>query len=116
MMVDPLQPCGPLIGSRLRLLTWNVWGRFGPWEQRQTGIAAILAEQAPDVVALQEASSRARSLSSARARRRGGAAPPPVFRRPRGRRRDLGQCGALALADRHCGALGFARARRPRGQ
>jgi endonuclease/exonuclease/phosphatase family metal-dependent hydrolase len=44
-----------LIESRLRLVTWNVWGRFGPWERRQAAIAAILAESVPDVVALQEA-------------------------------------------------------------
>jgi endonuclease/exonuclease/phosphatase family metal-dependent hydrolase len=68
--VDPLQPYGPLIDSRLRLLTWNVWGRFGPWERRQAGISAILAEHAPDVVALQEAWSaseddQARELAAA---------------------------------------------------
>ena len=35
---DPLQPYGPLIDSRLRLITGNVWSRFEPWEQRQDGI------------------------------------------------------------------------------
>ncbi|VVJ17211.1 Uncharacterised protein [Amycolatopsis camponoti] len=59
MTVDPLRPYGALIESRLRLITWNVWGRFGPWEQRQGGIAAVLAEHAPDVLALQEAWSAA---------------------------------------------------------
>ncbi len=59
MAGDPLQPYGPLIGSRLRLLTWNVWGRFGPWEHRQSGLSAAVAEHAPDVVALQDAWSAA---------------------------------------------------------
>src|SRR5262249_26083027 len=44
-----------LIESRLRLVTWKVWGRFGPWERRQTAIAETLAAAMPDVVALQEA-------------------------------------------------------------
>src|SRR2546423_11666381 len=39
----------------MRLVTWNVWGRFGPWERRQPAIAATLAAIRPDVVALQEA-------------------------------------------------------------
>src|SRR5262245_18494577 len=45
---------GPLIESRLRVLTWNLWGRGGPVEERLAGIAAVLVEAQPDVVALQE--------------------------------------------------------------
>lgn len=41
-------------GTHLRVLTWNLWGRFGPWEQREQRIAAVLAEQDADVVCLQE--------------------------------------------------------------
>jgi endonuclease/exonuclease/phosphatase family metal-dependent hydrolase len=37
-----------------RILTWNVWGRNGPWEARQDAIAKVLAAEAPDVVCLQE--------------------------------------------------------------
>ena len=48
-------PYGPLIETRLRLVTWNVWGRFGPWQRRQPGIAAVLADCRPDVVTFQEA-------------------------------------------------------------
>lgn len=67
---DPFQPYGPLIESRLRLVTWNVWGRFGPWQRRQPGIAATLAAHTPDIVALQEAWSaddddQARGLAAA---------------------------------------------------
>jgi endonuclease/exonuclease/phosphatase family metal-dependent hydrolase len=43
-----------LIETRLRLLTWNVWWRFGPWEARQAAIEATLARVDADVVALQE--------------------------------------------------------------
>jgi endonuclease/exonuclease/phosphatase family metal-dependent hydrolase len=46
---------GPLIETRLRVLTWNLWGRGGPWEARLRAIAATLDTLQPDVVALQEA-------------------------------------------------------------
>ncbi len=26
-------PYGELITTTLRVLTWNVWGRFGPWQE-----------------------------------------------------------------------------------
>jgi endonuclease/exonuclease/phosphatase family metal-dependent hydrolase len=45
---------GPLIETRLHVLTWNVWGRFGPWEARLDAIAATLAAARADVVTLQE--------------------------------------------------------------
>lgn len=35
-------------------MTWNLWWRFGPWEQRQAAIEAVLRDVAPDVVCLQE--------------------------------------------------------------
>jgi endonuclease/exonuclease/phosphatase family metal-dependent hydrolase len=44
-----------LLDSRLRVATWNVWGRYGPWEERQPIIAANLAEIDADIVCLQEA-------------------------------------------------------------
>jgi endonuclease/exonuclease/phosphatase family metal-dependent hydrolase len=44
-----------LIETRMRVVTWNVWGRFGPWERRQRAIASVLASSEPQVVALQEA-------------------------------------------------------------
>ena len=43
-----------LIETRLRVATWNVWWRFGPWEQRQLGIAETLHRIDADVIALQE--------------------------------------------------------------
>ena len=45
---------GPLIETRLRVLTWNLWGRFGPWEARLDAIGAALAASGADVVMLQE--------------------------------------------------------------
>ena len=38
----------------LRVMTWNVWWRFGDWEQREAAIVAVLRSAAPDVVFLQE--------------------------------------------------------------
>jgi endonuclease/exonuclease/phosphatase family metal-dependent hydrolase len=41
--------------NRARVLTWNLWWRFGPhWRDRQPGIRATLEQVDPDVVALQE--------------------------------------------------------------
>jgi len=44
----------PRVDTRLGVLTWNLWWRFGPWAERQPAIAATLARLAPDVVCLQE--------------------------------------------------------------
>ncbi len=38
----------------MRIVSWNLWWRFGPWEQRREAIAATLAEVGPDVCGLQE--------------------------------------------------------------
>lgn len=38
----------------MRVLTWNLWWRNGPWQRRREAIAATLAELAPDVCGLQE--------------------------------------------------------------
>jgi endonuclease/exonuclease/phosphatase family metal-dependent hydrolase len=50
MAIEPLD----LIDTRLRVATWNVWWRFGPWEERQPAIAETLRHLDADVVALQE--------------------------------------------------------------
>lgn len=47
-------PFGPLIETRVRVLTWNLWWRFGPWEQRAPAIAAELERLDPDIACLQE--------------------------------------------------------------
>jgi len=46
---------GPLIDTRMRIATWNVWGRYGPWQARQPVIADNLRAISADVVCLQEA-------------------------------------------------------------
>ncbi len=38
----------------MRIVTWNLWWRFGPWEERQPAIRAELAAIDADVVLLQE--------------------------------------------------------------
>src|SRR2546430_13804816 len=43
-----------LIDTRLRVATWNVWWRFGPWAERQPAIAETLRRIDADVIALQE--------------------------------------------------------------
>ena len=38
----------------MRVLTWNLWGRFGPWLPRKEAIVATLADVGPDLCGLQE--------------------------------------------------------------
>lgn len=38
----------------MRVLTWNLWWRFGPWQERQPAIAAELRRVDPDIALLQE--------------------------------------------------------------
>ena len=38
----------------LRVMTWNLWWRFGPWRERQGAIAAVVAAVDADVLLLQE--------------------------------------------------------------
>ena len=51
VQMEPLD----LIETRMRVATWNVWWRFGPWEKRQPVIAETLHGMDADVIALQEA-------------------------------------------------------------
>ena len=38
----------------MRVMTWNLWWRFGPWEQRRHAIVETIRETIPDVLCLQE--------------------------------------------------------------
>ncbi|MGI4893573.1 MAG: endonuclease/exonuclease/phosphatase family protein [Janthinobacterium lividum] len=38
----------------LRLMTWNLWWRFGDWQARREAILAVLREHDADVIGLQE--------------------------------------------------------------
>ena len=69
-MADAWAPFGPLVETRLRVATWNVWGRYGPWEERGPVILENLRAVDADVVCLQEAwrdgaRSQPRELASA---------------------------------------------------
>lgn len=52
--MDWTEPYGPLIKTRVRLLTWNVWSEYGPFNERAERIEEMVRELAPDVVILQE--------------------------------------------------------------
>jgi len=52
--VSQERPYGELINTTLRAMTWNVWGRFGPWQEREAALIRALETLAPDVVMLQE--------------------------------------------------------------
>jgi endonuclease/exonuclease/phosphatase family metal-dependent hydrolase len=43
-----------LVETRVRVLTWNLWWHFGPWEARQPAILDTLRRVDADVVCLQE--------------------------------------------------------------
>ena len=56
MSFDPYAPYGPVVASTVRVVTWNVWGRYGAdWEARQAALEETLAGTAPDLVCLVEA-------------------------------------------------------------
>jgi endonuclease/exonuclease/phosphatase family metal-dependent hydrolase len=55
MGYDIEEPYGPLIETTVRVATWNVWDRYGPYERREAAIVAALREAAPDVLVLVEA-------------------------------------------------------------
>jgi endonuclease/exonuclease/phosphatase family metal-dependent hydrolase len=53
---DAYAPYGPVVESTMRVVTWNVWGRYGPrHEARQALLEETLAGVRPDVVCLVEA-------------------------------------------------------------
>ena len=52
--MDLDSPWGQLLDTRLRVMTWNLWWRFGPFEERQPLIAATLRRVDPDIACLQE--------------------------------------------------------------
>jgi endonuclease/exonuclease/phosphatase family metal-dependent hydrolase len=70
---DPYAPYGPLAVSTVRIVTWNVWGRYGEdWERRQLGIEDALIEAGPDVVCLVEAWRQGETTQPERISRRVG--------------------------------------------
>ena len=55
MSFDAYEPYGPVVQTTLRVVSWNVWGRYGDWEQRDAAVERVLAGVDPDVVCLVEA-------------------------------------------------------------
>ena len=56
MSFNPYAPYGPLASSTIRVVTWNVWGRYGAdCEARQAALEQTLEQTAPDLVCLVEA-------------------------------------------------------------
>ena len=47
-------PYGELVTTTARIMTWNVWGRFGPWGRREDAITSVVRQVDPDIVFLQE--------------------------------------------------------------
>jgi endonuclease/exonuclease/phosphatase family metal-dependent hydrolase len=45
---------GHLLHTRVRIATWNLWGRYGPWEARLPAITETLRRIDADIVGLQE--------------------------------------------------------------
>ncbi len=43
-----------LIETRLKVLNWNIWWRFGPWQERAPAIKATLREIDADIICLEE--------------------------------------------------------------
>ena len=51
---NPTTPYGPLVETRLRIVTWNLWWRLGDWKARGGAIERTLADVGADLVCLQE--------------------------------------------------------------
>jgi endonuclease/exonuclease/phosphatase family metal-dependent hydrolase len=45
---------GTLVETKVRTATWNLWARYGPWEERWPGIVETLRTVDADILALQE--------------------------------------------------------------
>lgn len=54
MSFNPYEPYGAVVDTSVRIVTWNVWGRYGRWQERQADIEDALAAVAPDLVCLVE--------------------------------------------------------------
>jgi endonuclease/exonuclease/phosphatase family metal-dependent hydrolase len=62
----PPRSYGPLIATTLRIITWNVWGLYGPWREREAAIVATLRDTHPDIVVLTESWAKAGDSQCAR--------------------------------------------------
>ena len=53
-MTDLPSAFGELRQTTVKVLTWNLWHQFGPWQERQPAIAASLERLDPDIACIQE--------------------------------------------------------------
>lgn len=77
----------------VRVMTWNLWWRFGDWPRRSEAIARTLERERPDVLGLQE-------VWAAAAGRDGGTTAGHGDRSDRGGHGERGENFAGILADR----------------
>ena len=66
MAFDQYMPYGPVVETAVRVVTWNVWGRYGSWEERQLALEAELALAQADLVCLVESWSTEETTQAAR--------------------------------------------------
>lgn len=62
----PPRSYGPLIETTLRIITWNVWGLYDPWLEREAAIVETLRDARPDIVVLTESWAKGEDSQSAR--------------------------------------------------
>ncbi|MDX1401155.1 MAG: endonuclease/exonuclease/phosphatase family protein, partial [Kiloniellales bacterium] len=51
---SPDQRGKDLISTGLKVLTWNIWWRYGPWKERERRLIETIRKLDPDLVCLQE--------------------------------------------------------------
>jgi endonuclease/exonuclease/phosphatase family metal-dependent hydrolase len=69
---DPYTPYGEVVATTMRVVTWNVWGRYGLWQRRQEAVEDVLVAATPDIVCLVESWSSAETTQAARVAQRLG--------------------------------------------
>ena len=72
MTFDQDEPYGPVVATSMRVVTWNVWGRYGQWQERQAAIEDVLVPAGPDIVCLVESWSSTDTSQAERVARRLG--------------------------------------------
>ncbi len=72
MSFDQYAPYGPVVETSVRVVTWNVWGRYGQWEGRQAAIEDALVSVSPDIVCLVESWSSGTTTQAERVAQRLG--------------------------------------------
>jgi endonuclease/exonuclease/phosphatase family metal-dependent hydrolase len=61
---DQYAPYGSVVETTVRVVTWNVWGRFGQWQEREAAIEDALVATSPDIVCLVESWSSTESTQA----------------------------------------------------